>query len=178
MPKDISLVNDGFSCPEPKMQGNSMMYVCCVKDPNFRPSVATEKFLRRQKGDLVIMYDVMKSYDSEYLAQVSISNYNPLGRLDDWKLSWTWMRQEFINTMRGAYPSIVDSRDCMFGPQGIYYKEMDLANVLNCQRNPTVKDLLLIKPMIQLKECYHFVAEMVPSFHLLWIQAGPLLFSN
>ncbi|KAI3963004.1 hypothetical protein MKW92_021348 [Papaver armeniacum] len=128
MPKTISLLNDGFSCPSPTMQGDSTMYVCCVKDPKFRKSVSTEK-----------------SYDSEYTAQVSISNYNPLARLDYWKLSWTWMRQEFITTMKGAYPSIVDSRDCLFGPQGIYYKDMDFANVLNCQKNPTIVDLPLEK---------------------------------
>ncbi|MCL7038113.1 hypothetical protein MKW94_022818 [Papaver nudicaule] len=146
MPKDISLLNDGFSCPQPKMQGNSMMYTCCVKDPNFRTNVTTEEeFLPRDTGDLVIMYDILRSYDTEYYAQVSISNQNPLGRLDYWKLSWTWMRQEFITEMKGAYPSIVDSRDCMFGPQGIYYKNMDFANVLNCQKNPTIIDLPLDK---------------------------------
>lgn len=145
MPKNISLVNDGFACPSPKMQGNSSMYVCCVKDPDFVANVTKEEYETRKKGDLVIMYDILRSYDSEYYAQVSISNYNPLGRLDYWKLSWTWMRQEFINTMRGAYPSIVDSRDCTFGPQGIYYKDMDFANVLNCQKNPTIVDLPLEK---------------------------------
>ncbi|KAI3960195.1 hypothetical protein MKW98_016919 [Papaver atlanticum] len=145
MPKTISLVNDGFSCPSPTMQGDSTMYVCCVKDPTFRKTVSTEKLEDRQKADLVIMYDILRSYDSEYTAQVSISNYNPLTRLDYWKLSWTWMRQEFISTMKGAYPSIVDSRDCLFGPQGIYCKDMDFANVLNCQRNPTIVDLPLEK---------------------------------
>ncbi|KAI3963006.1 hypothetical protein MKW92_021350 [Papaver armeniacum] len=145
MPKTISLLNDGFACPSPTMQGDSTMYVCCVKDPKFRTIVSTEKFEHRQKGDLVIMYDILRSYDSEYTAQVSISNYNPLTLLDYWKLSWTWMRQEFITTMKGAYPSIVDSRDCLFGPQGIYYKDMDFANVLNCQKNPTIVDLPLEK---------------------------------
>ncbi|KAI3859808.1 hypothetical protein MKX03_013683 [Papaver bracteatum] len=145
MPKTISLLNDGFSCPSTTMQGDSTMYVCCVKDPKFRKIVSTEKFSPRKQGDLVIMYDILRSYDYEYTAQVSISNYNPLARLDYWKLSWTWMRQEFITTMKGAYPSIVDSRDCLFGPQGINYKDMDFANVLNCQKNPTIVDLPLEK---------------------------------
>ncbi|RZC62453.1 hypothetical protein C5167_024209 [Papaver somniferum] len=112
MPKTISLLNDGFSCPSPTMQGDSTMYVCCVKDPNFRTNVTEEEIFNRKKADL---------------------------------LSWRWMRQEFITTMKGAYPSIMESRDCLFGPQEIYFKDMDFANVLNCQRNPTIVDLPLEK---------------------------------
>lgn len=118
------------------------MYVCCTRDPNFEPNITTEdNFLPRQSGDLTIMYDVIRTYDSSYWAQVTIANHNPLGRLDNWKLSWDWMRDEFIYTMKGAYPYVVDSSDCIFGHQGTYYRELDFANVLNCERRPTIIDL-------------------------------------
>jgi len=35
----------------------------------------------------------------------------------------------------------VDSSDCVFGSQGNFYKELDFANVLNCERRPTIVDL-------------------------------------
>ncbi|OVA16847.1 COBRA [Macleaya cordata] len=145
MPSNISLVNDGFSCPQPIMQGKNEMHVCCVKDLNFKVNITEEEFLPRQEGDLIIYYDVLRSYESEYWAQVTISNHNPLGRLDNWKLSWDWMREEFINSMRGAYPSVVDSTDCIYGSQGVYYKDLDFSNVLNCEKRPTIVDLPLTK---------------------------------
>lgn len=122
--------------------GKSGMHVCCTVDPDVKTNVTVEEeFLPRQSGDLSIMYDVTRTYDSSYWAQVTISNHNPLGRLDNWKLSWDWMQDEFIYTMKGAYPSIVDSSDCIFGPQGTYYGDLDFANVLNCERRPTLIDL-------------------------------------
>ena len=122
--------------------GNNETHVCCTSDPNFKTDIATdEEFLPRQNGDLSIMYDVMKAYDSSYWAEVTIANHNPLGRLDNWRLSWEWKNDEFIQTMKGAYPSNVDSSECVFGPQGEFYKELDFANVLNCERRPTVVDL-------------------------------------
>ncbi|XAR49666.1 hypothetical protein NMG60_11032932 [Bertholletia excelsa] len=142
MPANISLANDGFVCPTATLQGKSEMQVCCTKDPKFKTNITTdEEFLPRQNGDLSIMYDVIRAYDSNYWAQVTISNNNPLGRLDNWKLSWDWMRDEFIYTMKGAYPFLVDSSDCIFGRQGQYYKELDFSNVLNCERRPTLIDL-------------------------------------
>ncbi|KAI3943044.1 hypothetical protein MKW92_000054 [Papaver armeniacum] len=141
MPRSISLLNDGFNCSEPKMQGKSTMYACYLKEPDFVTTVTTGDYQPRKKGDLVIFYDILRSFDSEYDAQVSIQNYNSLVRLDNWKLSWTWMGDEFIKTMRGAYPSILGSGECIFGPQGRFYKDMNLSNVLNCQRNPTFVDL-------------------------------------
>ncbi|XP_028068254.1 COBRA-like protein 7 [Camellia sinensis] len=146
MPSNISLANDGFVCPKPTLQGTSEMQVCCTKDANFKSNATTGKeFLPRQNGDLTIMYDVIRTYDSNYWAQVTISNHNPLGRLDNWKLSWDWMRDEFIYTMKGAYPYLVDSSDCVFGRQGQYYKDLDFSNVLNCERRPTLIDLPLGK---------------------------------
>ncbi|EEF43039.1 COBRA-like protein 7 [Ricinus communis] len=140
-PSNITLANDGFVCPGTTKEGN-MMYVCCTRDENFKSNITVEEeFLPRQNGDLTIMYDVLKTYDSSYWAQVTIANHNPLGRLDNWKLSWDWMRDEFIYTMKGAYPNVVDSTDCIFGSQGTFYKELDFANVLNCERRPTIIDL-------------------------------------
>lgn len=140
-PSNISLANDGFVCPATTKEG-SVMFVCCTRDPKFKTNITLdEEFLPRQNGDLTIMYDVIRTYDSSYWAQVSIANHNPLGRLDNWKLSWDWMKDEFINSMKGAYPYILDSTDCIFGPQGKYYGELDFSNVLNCERRPTIVDL-------------------------------------
>ncbi|KAL3626568.1 COBRA-like protein 7 [Castilleja foliolosa] len=145
MPANISLVNDGWICPAPIFQGNQTMNVCCTKDPNFRPNTTLDdqEFLPRQNGDLTIMYDVTRTYESSYWAQVTIENHNPLGRLDSWQLSWDWMEDEFIFAMRGAYPSVVDTSDCVFGPQGQYYQQLDFSTALNCDRRPTIVDLPL-----------------------------------
>lgn len=122
------------------------MQVCCTKDANFKSNITVdEEFLPRQNGDLTIMYDVLRTYESNYWAQVTISNHNPIGRLDNWQLSWDWMREEFINSIRGAYPYIVDTRDCILGSQGQFYKEMDFSTVLNCEKRPTIIDLPLTK---------------------------------
>ncbi|XP_059632778.1 COBRA-like protein 7 [Cornus florida] len=146
MPTNISLANDGFICPKPSMQGKSEMHVCCTRDSNFKSNITTDdEFLPRQDGDLTIMYDVIRTYDTNYWAQVTISNHNPLGRLDNWRLSWDWMRDEFIFAMKGAYPTVVDSSDCVFGRQGQYYKDMDFTNVLSCEKRPTIIDLPLTK---------------------------------
>ncbi|XP_056172647.1 COBRA-like protein 7 [Syzygium oleosum] len=142
MPSNISLANDGFVCPAPTLQGKSEMQVCCTKDTNFKANITVgDGFLSRKSGDLTIMYDVIRTYDSSYWAQVTIANHNPLGRLDNWKLSWDWMRDEFIYTMKGAYPNVVDSSDCIFGTQGTYYQSLDFSNVLNCEKRPTIIDL-------------------------------------
>lgn len=141
MPSTINLANDGFICGN-SSSGNNETHVCCTSDPNYKTKIITdEKFLPRQNGDLTIMYDVIKAYDSNYLAEVTISNDNPLGRLDSWKLSWNWTNDEFIHTMKGAHPSIIDSSNCVFGSQGEFYKELDFANVLSCEKRPTIMDL-------------------------------------
>lgn len=144
MPVNISLVNDGFACPQPTMKGTRLMEVCCIKDDNLKTNITLDDgFLPRQKGDLTIMYDVLRTYDTSYWAQVTIANHNPLGRLDYWKLSWDWMVDEFINTMKGAHTSVVDSTPCIFGKQGQFYQGVDFAKVMNCQRRPTIVDLPL-----------------------------------
>ncbi|KAM6541486.1 hypothetical protein CsatB_005933 [Cannabis sativa] len=143
MPLNISLANHGYFCPTPTTQGNNEMHLCCTRDPikekdtNFEEEIQTNG----EKGDVVITYDVIGSYDTNYLAQVTISNHNPLSRLENWKLSWEWTKGEFIYSMKGAYPILIDSRDCIFGPQGQYYKDMDFSTVLSCNRRPTIIDL-------------------------------------
>ena len=120
----------------------NVMEVCCTVDENSKTNITVdEEFRPRRNGDLTLMYDVIRTYDSNYWAQVTISNHNPLGRLDYWKLSWDWMRDEFIYSMKGAYPSVLDSSDCVFGPQGTHYKDLDFSNVFNCERRPTIVDL-------------------------------------
>ncbi|KAF5745894.1 COBRA protein-7 precursor [Tripterygium wilfordii] len=142
LPASFGLANDGYSCSAPTTQGNNQMLVCCIKDLNSQPSNTTDdEFLSPQDGDLVIMYDVIRSYESNYWAQVSISNHNPFGRLDNWKLSWDWMREEFIYSMRGAYPSALEVSECVFGSQGQHYRDLDFSEVLTCARRPTIIDL-------------------------------------
>lgn len=91
------------------------------------------------------MYDVTRAYTTNYWSQVTIENHNPLGRLDYWKLSFAWMKDEFIYTTKGAYPSVVDSSECIAGPQGKNYQSLDFSNVLSCARRPTIIDLPLTK---------------------------------
>ncbi|KAM0061569.1 hypothetical protein Hdeb2414_s0004g00137621 [Helianthus debilis subsp. tardiflorus] len=144
MPDDISLDNEGWLCPSATIQGSRVMEVCCTKDPN--PITTTppqDEYLPHQTGDLTIMYDVIRTYESNYWASVTIENHSPLGRLDNWNLTWDWMRDEFIGDIKGAYPFTRDSSSCIFGPQGSFYQNMDFSNVLNCERRPTIMDLPL-----------------------------------
>lgn len=126
--------------------GKYQLYVCCTRDPNFKVNETLDDgFTPRKTGDLTLMFDVTKTYESSYWAQVTMSNHNPLGRLDNWELSWDWMKDEFIVGMKGAYPSEIDTNECIFGKQGQYYKNFDFSTALNCQRRPTIVDLPLDK---------------------------------
>ncbi|KAH8489123.1 hypothetical protein Peur_059288 [Populus x canadensis] len=141
LPNNLTLVNDGYTCPAATTQGNEM-HVCCIRNVSSRPDNNLEdNFLPRQDGDVIIMYDVTRTYENYYWAQVNISNHNPLGRLDNWKLSWEWMSEEFIYAMKGAYPSVVDIRDCIYGRQGQYYSKTDFSQALSCEKLPTIIDL-------------------------------------
>lgn len=117
------------------------MYVCCVRDPKYKPKELKTKFLPRQQGDLLISYDVTQAYGNNYLAQVTIKNNNLLGRLDHWNLTWEWTRGEFIHSMKGAYVREVDYSGCIYGLAGQYYQSMDFSEVLNCQKKPVIFDL-------------------------------------
>ncbi|GFZ13765.1 COBRA-like protein-7 precursor [Actinidia rufa] len=144
LPASLYLVNDGFSCPPMTKLGTNELHLCCIKAASNSPNTPLNK--PRKTGDVTIMYDdVIKSDDTNYWAQVTISNYNPIGRLDNWHLSWDWMRDEFIHSMRGAYPYIIDTSDCIFGRQGQYYQGMDFSTALNCERAPIIIDLPLTK---------------------------------
>ncbi|MED6124486.1 hypothetical protein PIB30_059331 [Stylosanthes scabra] len=67
MPSTIRLSNDGFRCGKPNSQGNNETHTCCTVDPNSKKNTATdEEFPPLQKGDLSIIYDVTKTYDSNY----------------------------------------------------------------------------------------------------------------
>ncbi|KAK3024307.1 hypothetical protein RJ639_043169 [Escallonia herrerae] len=140
MPKTIKLVNDGYKCPAPKRYQKSL-HVCCTRDPKFKPKQTKTKFMPRQNGDLSFTYDVLQAYEGNYLAQVTIDNNNPLGRLDHWNLTWEWMRNEFIYSMRGAYTHKKDPSECIYGAAGQYYKDFDFSQVMNCQKKPVIADL-------------------------------------
>ncbi|KAL6567430.1 hypothetical protein OROGR_001098 [Orobanche gracilis] len=140
MPRTIRLVNHGYKCPAPTRKGG-YMHVCCKKDPKLKEKAKKNKFLPRKYGDLDFTYDVLRAYDNKYLAQVTINNNHPLGRLDQWNLTWEWMRNEFIYTMRGAYTHRKDPSECIYGPQGQYYKDFDFSTAMNCQKKPVIADL-------------------------------------
>nr|GMD49107.1 COBRA-like protein 10 [Ipomoea batatas]GMD51361.1 COBRA-like protein 10 [Ipomoea batatas] len=141
MPKTIKLKNDGFKCPAAKKKP-TYMSVCCKKDPKFKPKKEKKtKFMPKRYGDLSFTYDVLAAYDNKYQAQVTIDNNSPLGRLDQWNLTWQWMKNEFIYSMKGAFPHVKDPSQCIYGPQGQYYQQFDFTNVLNCQTRPVISDL-------------------------------------
>lgn len=117
------------------------MYLCCVRDPKLKAMNLTTKYFPRQNGDLLISYDVIQAYENNYLAQVTINNNNPLGRLDHWNLTWEWMRGEFISTMRGAYTRKKDNSGCVYGAAGQYYQDMDFSKVMSCEKSPIIGDL-------------------------------------
>ncbi|KAG6508438.1 COBRA-like protein 7 [Zingiber officinale] len=145
LPDFLDLGDPSYSCePLPGFNGSGSGSVdrCCLRDPNYVPIPANiTGYLDRRSGDLTIAYDVLQSFESNYLALVTIENHNPIGRLDHWYLSWEWARGEFISSMRGAYPTVVDSSDCIFGKQGQYYKDFDFTKVLSCKQNPVISDL-------------------------------------
>ncbi|KAL6657934.1 hypothetical protein ACP70R_005714 [Stipagrostis hirtigluma subsp. patula] len=142
MPKTIKLANPaGFRCPAPTHKG-SAMYVCCVKDPKFKSKKANStKLQQRQKADLTFSYDVLQANANNYLAQVTIDNWSPISRLDNWNLTWEWKRDEFIHTMRGAYTLRKDGPACVLSPAATYYKDFDFTNVQSCEKRPIIVDL-------------------------------------
>ncbi|GKV15701.1 hypothetical protein SLEP1_g26465 [Rubroshorea leprosula] len=140
MPKTISLVNDGYICPKPTKY-QTYMSVCCKRNPKFKPKPIRGKYLRRQYGDLNLVYDVLTSYEGSYLAQVTMDNHNPLGRLDHWNLTWEWMRGEFIYSMRGAYTLKTVYTGCIYGNAAKFLKGFDFSQVMNCEKKPVITDL-------------------------------------
>lgn len=117
------------------------MSACCVRDLKAKAKNATTKFLPRRKGDLTITYDVLQAYGNNYLAQVTMDNHNPLGRLDHWNMTWEWRRGEFIYSMRGAYSHRKDVSECTYGAAGQYYQDFDFSKVITCEKRPIIGDL-------------------------------------
>ncbi|KAJ3683655.1 hypothetical protein LUZ60_013882 [Juncus effusus] len=152
-PVSISLADPSYICPPLPKPGNYTfsMSTCCVPNPIFNPNNTVISNITDPKkdykpnpaGDLIITYDVLQAYPSSYLASVSIENKAPLGRLDNWHLTWTWKKDEFIYSIKGAYPLKVDATGCIYGPQATYYSNLDFSKVLNCERNPILLDLPL-----------------------------------
>ncbi|CAM0907494.1 unnamed protein product [Alopecurus aequalis] len=144
LPSALSLADPAYNCSSLPTTGTTTLSTCCVpKSPDqvvTQPPAGTS-YLPRVAGDLVITYDVLQAHEATYLALVTLENNALMGRLDEWELSWEWRRGEFVNTMRGAYPREVHASDCLFGPQGQYYKDLDFSKVLNCDRRPVVLDL-------------------------------------
>ncbi|KAL5978382.1 hypothetical protein ACLOJK_029499 [Asimina triloba] len=143
MPKKIKLDNEGYKCPAP-VSHKTEMHVCCQWDPKFKANktkTTKTKFLTRREGDLLLYYDVMQSFEGNYVAQVSINNNHPLGRLDNWNLTWEWMRGEFIYSIKGAYTHKIDYSDCIYGDAGQFYQDFDFTPVLNCEKKPIFSDL-------------------------------------
>ena len=119
------------------------MNMCCRKDPKkkLKKPIKATKFLPRRAGDLTIAYDVLQAFEGKYLAQVTLDNWNPLGRLDNWNLTWEWKRGEFIYSMKGAYTHLKDASGCIFGQAANFYQSLDFSSVLNCERRPIIADL-------------------------------------
>ncbi|KAI4322812.1 hypothetical protein L6164_022471 [Bauhinia variegata] len=140
MPKTIRLENDGYKCPAARRRGTEM-YVCCKKDPKAKAKKNKSKFLPRTYGDITIAYDVLQSFKTNYMVQVTIDNNHPLSRLDHWNLTWEWQNGEFINSIRGAYSHLRDPSECLYGPAGKYYADFDFSQVANCQKKPVLSDL-------------------------------------
>ncbi|CAN1859042.1 COBRA-like protein 7 [Linum perenne] len=149
LPANVSLINDGYVCPESRVEGRNMRWTCCSStNPTQNPKNQPPQSILPPPpppADLSITYDVLNTYDTNYLSQVTITNHHPLSRLDSWQLSWEWTRDEFIFSMKGAYPLSLDTSECIFGSQGQHYLDLDFSQALNCQRRPTVVDLPLTR---------------------------------
>ncbi|KAG2637423.1 COBRA-like protein 10 [Panicum virgatum] len=142
MPKTIKLTNPaGFRCPAPSRKG-SVMYACCVKDRKFKAKKANStRYQARQKGDLTFAYDVLQATTNNYQVQVTIDNWSPISRLDNWNLTWEWKRGEFIYSMKGAYTLLKEGPACIYSPAAGYYKDLDFTPVQNCEKRPVIVDL-------------------------------------
>lgn len=52
------------------------MYTCCIeKNRNITLSDDEETYLPPEAGNITILYDVMQSYEMNYMAQVSVETY-------------------------------------------------------------------------------------------------------
>ncbi|GER25402.1 COBRA-like protein [Striga asiatica] len=89
------------------------MYVCCKKDPKFKSKAKTTKFLPRQYGDL----DFTGTSPGNGCAT---SSSTPCA---------------------GPTTHHRDPSECIYGPQGQYYKDFDFSTAVTCEKRPVITDL-------------------------------------
>ncbi|CAM6123431.1 unnamed protein product [Calypogeia fissa] len=141
LPKNMSLVNNGYKCETnhsaavPKNQ----MWVCCTENATILSN--TENYLPRDVGDIIISYDVLSAVSNKYKARVSIVMNDPIGRLDNWNLSWTWTGGELIKSMLGGQVQGGNDQDlCVYGHAATQLSE-DFSQYQSCSPNPVIIDL-------------------------------------
>jgi hypothetical protein len=143
MPKNINITDKNYNCSVPTMKGNNTMYTCCIeKNRNITLTDDEETYLPPEIGNITILYDVMQSYEMNYMAQVTITNNMPVTRIDHWNLSWTWQESEFINTIQGAQTYEADIKTCVKGLAGRAYPGgPDVNKAACCSMKPVILDL-------------------------------------
>jgi hypothetical protein len=119
------------------------MRVCCTENTTANATLQLEGYQPLETGDITISYDVIMAYEANYWAQVTISNNDPIGRLDYWNLTWDWQEGEFINKLQGAQALSTDTDLCVYGRAEQQYSngEPDLNSVASCDKSPHIVDL-------------------------------------
>ncbi|MCO5592666.1 hypothetical protein L7F22_046669 [Adiantum nelumboides] len=141
LPNNITLLDPNYDCGVPITNVTSKTIRTCCKKVNSTIVLADNNYLPRFTGDITIAYDVLKASPNQYMAQVTLSNDSPTGRLDYWNLQWSWQNEEFIFAMKGAVTLEQDQNSCIFGKPGVYYAGVDFSQVTSCQARPTIIDL-------------------------------------
>lgn len=141
LPTNITLLDSNYKCGNPVINATSKTIRTCCAKINSTIVVSDNNYLPRYTGDITIAYDVLKASPNQYVAQVTLSNDSPTGRLDYWNLQWSWQNGEFINSMRGAVTLEQDQNACIFGKPGVYYAGVDFSQVTSCQARPIIIDL-------------------------------------
>lgn len=140
LPNNITLLDPNYNCSAPVTNGSSIQ-TCCMK-VNSTLVVADNSVLPRYTGDITIALDVMTASANQYMAQVTLSNDSPTGRLDYWNLQWSWQNDEFIFSMKGAVTLEQDQDTCIFGKAAVSYASgVEFSKVTSCQKRPTIIDL-------------------------------------
>ncbi|KAH7289611.1 hypothetical protein KP509_30G011700 [Ceratopteris richardii] len=141
LPTNITLLDVNYECSAPVTNVTLKTIRTCCKKINSTIMLSSSSYLPRYKGDVTILYDVLKASQNQYQAQVTLSNDSPTGRLDYWNLQWSWQNGEFIYSMRGATTLEQDQDSCIFGKGMVYYAGVDFSTVTSCQQRPTIIDL-------------------------------------
>ncbi|KAI5058682.1 hypothetical protein GOP47_0026852 [Adiantum capillus-veneris] len=141
LPNNITLLDPNYNCSNPITNVTAKTIRTCCAKINSTIVLTDNNYLPRYTGDITIAYDVLKASPNQYVAQVTLSNDSPTGRLDYWNLQWSWQNEEFINSMRGAVTLEQDQNACIFGKAGVNYAGVDFSQVTSCQARPTIIDL-------------------------------------